>query len=185
MLLGEVLPDLAGQDPYALSLADAAELRAIVQLDGETPGMLTRDQYNAAGEDVAEEMIETLQQRVRVRDIAMLMYTSGTTAKPKGCLLTHESLVRHGGNVARNRFFLTVEDRYWDPLPLFHIGGIVPMLSCFVMSARPSSTPVTSIPTSRSSNWRSTAARSPIRPSRRCGFRCSTIRASTRRTSAA
>jgi fatty-acyl-CoA synthase len=135
MLLGEVLPDLAGQDPYALSLADAAELRAIVQLDGETPGMLTRDQYNAAGEDVAEEMIETLQQRVRVRDIAMLMYTSGTTAKPKGCLLTHESLVRHGGNVALNRFFLTAEDRYWDPLPLFHIGGIVPMLSCVYVGA--------------------------------------------------
>jgi fatty-acyl-CoA synthase len=59
------------------------------------------------------------------------MYTSGTTAKPKGCLLTHEALVRHAGNVARSRFFLTEQDRYWDPLPLFHIGGIVPMLSCF------------------------------------------------------
>ena len=58
----------------------------------------------------------------------MLMYTSGTSARPKGCLLTHEALVRHGATVARERFDLTAEDTFWDPLPLFHIGGIVPML---------------------------------------------------------
>jgi fatty-acyl-CoA synthase len=46
-------------------------------------------------------------------------------------LLTHEAVVRHGANVASTRFFLTEEDRFWDPLPLFHIGGIVPMLGCF------------------------------------------------------
>jgi fatty-acyl-CoA synthase len=74
--------------------------------------------------------------RVRVRDTAVLMYTSGTSAQPKGCLLTHEALVRHGANVARSRFFLTPEDSFWDPLPLFHCGGIVPMLGCFSVGAK-------------------------------------------------
>jgi fatty-acyl-CoA synthase len=84
---------------------------------------------------VSEDEVRTLQERVRIRDIALLMYTSGTTARPKGCLLTHEALVRHAGNVARNRFLLTAQDRYWDPLPLFHIGGIVPLLSCLFVGA--------------------------------------------------
>lgn len=134
-LLSEVLPGLADGNPNELALDEAPELRAVVQLDGATPGMLSREELMAAAADVAEETVETLQRRVRVRDVAMLMYTSGTTAKPKGCLLTHEALVRHGGNVALNRFFLTPEDRYWDPLPMFHIGGIVPMLSCVHVGA--------------------------------------------------
>jgi fatty-acyl-CoA synthase len=130
-----VFPDLGSQDARELRLARAPALRNIALLDGEWPGFLTRRQLEASGEPVDDLTVLTLQERVKVRDIAMLMYTSGTTAKPKGCLLTHEALVRHAGNVARSRFFLTDEDRYWDPLPLFHIGGIVPMLSCLYVGA--------------------------------------------------
>ena len=43
--------------------------------------------------------------------------------------------MRHGRNVALNRFWLTSEDRFWDPLPLFHIGGIVPMFGTFSVGA--------------------------------------------------
>jgi fatty-acyl-CoA synthase len=130
-MLAQVFPAAADQDAQALDLPDAPLLRQIVDLGGSTPGFMTREAFEAAGTEIADEEIETLQARVRVRDIALLMYTSGTTAKPKGCLLSHEAVVRHGRNVAQSRFFLTPEDRYWDPLPLFHIGGIVPMLSCF------------------------------------------------------
>lgn len=136
-LLGEVFARLASQDARQLDLTEAPRLRNIVDLANERVdgGLLSRTEFEDGGRVVAAEQIYRLQERVRVRDIAMLMYTSGTTAKPKGCLLTHESLVRHAGNVARNRFFLSEEDRYWDPLPLFHIGGIVPMLSCFYVTA--------------------------------------------------
>ncbi|HEY4279621.1 MAG TPA: AMP-binding protein [Conexibacter sp.] len=130
-LIGEVFPDAAGQDAAHLTLDSAPALRQIVDMAGTTPGFLTRAELMAAGETVDAAEVKRMQERVRVRDVAMLMYTSGTTARPKGCLLSHEAIVRHGANVARSRFFLTPEDRYWDPLPLFHIGGIVPMLSCF------------------------------------------------------
>ncbi|MDN5915037.1 MAG: fatty acid--CoA ligase family protein [Pseudonocardia sp.] len=63
------------------------------------------------------------------------MYTSGTTARPKGCLLTHEAVVRQAENVARTRFLLADGEALWDPLPLFHCGGIIPMLGCFSMGA--------------------------------------------------
>jgi fatty-acyl-CoA synthase len=132
-LLAEVFPDLPRQDANRLALETAPALRQIVDLDADRPGFLTRAAFErAAGDDD----LDTRKHQVRVRDVAMLMYTSGTSARPKGCLLTHEALVRHGGNVARTRFDLTAEDSFWDPLPLFHIGGIVPMLGAFSAGAK-------------------------------------------------
>jgi len=134
-LLRAVFPAMRDQEPMALSLDDAPLLRHVVDMHGAGDGCIGRAAFDALASTVSEAEVATLQERVKVRDIAVLMYTSGTTARPKGCLLTHEALVRHAGNVARNRFFLSPEDRYWDPLPLFHIGGIVPMLSCIYVGA--------------------------------------------------
>ena len=189
-ILLDVFPDLAHQDdPWKLDLAAAPKLRQVVDIDAlraaEPPpsgaAFLTRQDLEVAGAEVGAGELEARQSRVRIRDIAMLMYTSGTSARPKGCLLTHEALVRHAGNVARDRFLLTAEDRFWDPLPLFHIGGIVPMLGCFSVGATLLSTPATSTPGSRyAARGRALHGRS-IRRSRRSGSRCSTTRASTRR----
>jgi fatty-acyl-CoA synthase len=131
-LLAEVFPDAARQEPERLRLEAARELRSLVHLNGERPGFLTRAAFEAGSDGISEEELRTLQSRVAVRDVAMLMYTSGTTAKPKGCLLTHEAVVRHGINVQRTKFHMSPEtsDVFWDPLPMFHIGGIVPMLGC-------------------------------------------------------
>ncbi len=155
-ILGDVFGDLAGQDPHALALARAPALRRIVDLgsltdgsstdgsltDGSSTdgtsnhGMLTRAQFEAGAAGVEVEEIRRLGLRVRVRDIALLMYTSGTTARPKGCLITHEAVVRQGNYVAVTRFRLGSEDRFWDPLPLFHCGGLIPMLGCISVGAR-------------------------------------------------
>ncbi|MBM3678091.1 MAG: AMP-binding protein [Actinobacteria bacterium] len=129
-LLADVFADAAEQDPRALRLAGAPALRQIVHANGARPGQLTREVFLARAAEVEIDEVRILQQRVRIRDVAMLMYTSGTTARPKGCLLTHESLVRHGATVIRDRFRMTADDRFWDALPLFHIGGITPMLGC-------------------------------------------------------
>jgi fatty-acyl-CoA synthase len=131
-LLTQVFPELPEQDARGLRLAGAPALRQIVDLDAERPGFLTRAAFERGAGDLAPDR----KAQVRIRDIAMLMYTSGTSARPKGCLLTHEALVRHGANVARARFDLTAQDTFWDPLPLFHIGGIVPMLGAFSVGAK-------------------------------------------------
>jgi fatty-acyl-CoA synthase len=134
-LLAGVFPDAAEQVPGSLRVEAAPLLRALVHLNGERPGFLTRETFEAAAEGVGEDDVRELQSRVRVRDVAMLMYTSGTTAKPKGCLLTHEALVRHGANVQRTKFLMSSDDRFWDPLPMFHIGGITPLLGCLGLRA--------------------------------------------------
>jgi len=134
-ILEEVFPDAAGQDARALNLASARGLRQIISFGDPVPGWVLRSEFEAAAEETPLEEVKTLQARVLVRGTGLLMYTSGTTAKPKGCLLSHEALVRHSGNVAQTRFLLTEEDVFWDPLPLFHCGGICPMLGCFSVGA--------------------------------------------------
>ena len=55
-------------------------------------------------------------------DEAMLMYTSGTTGKPKGCVLSQRSVVA-GGEFTSAAHALTREDRVLCAMPLYHING--------------------------------------------------------------
>lgn len=135
-LITSAFPKIAECDSQGLELQEAPALKHVVDLGGASPGFLTRAELEQAGEGVAATEVDALQARVRVRDIALLMYTSGTTSKPKGCMLTHEAIVRQAANVALTKFLLTSEDVFWDPLPLFHCGGLIPMLGCFSVGAQ-------------------------------------------------
>ena len=111
------------------------KIASIVDFTGSA-GFLGRSAFVAAGAAIPDEEVRLAKARVKVRDVAILMYTSGTTAHPKGCLLTHEALTRQGENVARLRFGLQPEEGHWNPLPLFHCGGLVPMLGCYAVGAK-------------------------------------------------
>jgi acyl-CoA synthetase (AMP-forming)/AMP-acid ligase II len=53
---------------------------------------------------------------------ALLMYTSGTTGRPKGCLLTQKSVIS-GGRFVQEAHQLGPSDRVLSSLPLYHING--------------------------------------------------------------
>jgi long-chain acyl-CoA synthetase len=55
-------------------------------------------------------------------DPCLLMYTSGTTGRPKGCLHTHRSVVS-GALYVEQAHALTGRDRVLSSLPLYHING--------------------------------------------------------------
>jgi len=124
--LSRAFPELGGTArPDALALAGAPKLRRILLLNGEAPHSLCFAAFVAGGETVPAAEVARRRKLVRIRDPFMMMYTSGTTSSPKGCLLTHESVVRTIQGVA-TRFALEPDDRYWTPLPMFHMGSINP-----------------------------------------------------------
>lgn len=130
-LIQEALPGLADSpDPERLSLPAAPRLRAVAVLGTRrSPGTVTEARMIEAAATVTEAELDRRRAGVAVRGTALVLYTSGTTAQPRGCILTHEALVRCWTNVGRI-FKLDSEDRCWAPCPLFHLGAIGPLLMC-------------------------------------------------------
>ena len=62
--------------------------------------------------------------RVAGDDTAMLMYTSGTTGRPKGAMLTHDNLLWNAINVLGTERGLSSRDVTVTVAPMFHIGGL-------------------------------------------------------------
>ena len=56
-------------------------------------------------------------------DPAAIVYTSGTTGKPKGAVLTHNNFAANTVNILAC-WRITSEDRYLAALPLFHVHGL-------------------------------------------------------------
>jgi fatty-acyl-CoA synthase len=56
-------------------------------------------------------------------DAVLIVYTSGTTGKPKGAVLTQSALLWNGFN-AIHAHDLSQADHVLSPLPMFHVGGL-------------------------------------------------------------
>ena len=60
--------------------------------------------------------------KVRPGDLLLIQFTSGTTAYPKGAMLTHDNMLRNAW-AAGTRVGVRPEDRYFNCRPFFHVGG--------------------------------------------------------------
>jgi fatty-acyl-CoA synthase len=121
--LHELCPELAQCEPGALRSARLPRLGAVVTVDGPgTAGVHGIADFleRGAGRDAAA--LDARQGSVRPSDVAYILYTSGSTALPKGVTLTHGGLIENGFNIGE-RMHLTSEDRLWLAVPLFWSFG--------------------------------------------------------------
>ena len=131
-LLRDALPGLDdAPEPRALNLGAAPRLRFVTRIGGATPsGFLPFEAFRRAAADVDPATVEHRRLSVRPADPGIMMYTSGTTSNPKGCPLAHAKLVQSGVKMNRERYFLTPQDRFWAPLPMFHMAAVLPLVAC-------------------------------------------------------
>jgi acyl-CoA synthetase (AMP-forming)/AMP-acid ligase II len=124
------LPSLAAAGSGgALDLPEAPKLRHIVLLKGDAPaGFTSHEEFARAAASVLPEQVSQARLHTRIRDTAIIIYTSGTTANPKGCMLTHEALTRGPVERADRRFRSGQFDVTWGGGPLYHIGSFAPFL---------------------------------------------------------
>lgn len=66
-------------------------------------------------------------------DVAAILYTSGTTGKPKGAMLTNRNL-RSNGEMLIDFWRFTPEDRLIHALPIFHVHGLFVAIHCVLFS---------------------------------------------------
>ena len=120
------LPSLAASaDPDNLSLPEAPKLKSIICVDAPCPaGLVPAASALAATSSDVDARIDA----VDPQSTAMILYTSGTTANPKGCLIRHRGIVGNSRNLGK-RYEMAQGDRFWSPLPIFHIAGILPLVA--------------------------------------------------------
>lgn len=118
-VLRAALPSLAGATDTALDLEEAPGLRRIALVRGEArPGFVGADEFAHQASGGRPPVA------VDPGDTGAILFTSGTTAEPKGCVLSHRALTarplwRLGERIAAGN-----RPVVWSVGPLFHIASL-------------------------------------------------------------
>jgi cyclohexanecarboxylate-CoA ligase len=125
-IISQVQPRAVIAPAWFRSYPHAAELRtvidelgvgaAVLSVRGETPGAEALDA-------LLDQTTEPSEAASRPDDIAVILYTSGTTSQPKGVLHSHQTLLAEARDVAAG-CRLDGADRVFMASPLSHITGL-------------------------------------------------------------
>ena len=103
------------QKPTVESVFPAKRVKAILTLENDGTGTLAESYH-----DFSENTTIT---KCRADDTAALLYSSGTTGKPKGIILSHKNLSSNANTLSKSWGF-THQDRLLHALPIYHVHGL-------------------------------------------------------------
>jgi acyl-CoA synthetase (AMP-forming)/AMP-acid ligase II len=141
--LEKFAPELAGHGAAPLRLRALPFLREVRvwESDGRerawtSGGAATLEALADATLALDDALLEQAEREVRPADPMVVIYSSGSTAEPKGAIHTHGTVLRHAHNLNGFRD-LIAEDRIYSPMPFFWVGGFCfTLVSAIHMGAR-------------------------------------------------
>ncbi len=108
-------------DKLAEIRGELPQLGKVIRFEGDSDGAMTLAELKELGADVSDEQLDERVAGLRQDDVFTIVYTSGTTGPPKGCMLTHATL-RAAVDGARARVdFVPDEEVVYVFLPLAHV----------------------------------------------------------------
>jgi len=120
-ILREMCPETEAATAAGISSPRLPDLRHVIVLGSRVPtGCHAWSEIEALGRGSDPTALARV--RVRPEDPAVMLYTSGTTGEPKGCLLSHGNIY-YKCCVYTALHGWTAQDRYFVPVPYFHIFG--------------------------------------------------------------
>ena len=130
--LDDIEPGMVVCDPASPIIKDkllhARDRTSLLTLDEHGKGSLFKNADNFSHSVQVADVIGG--------DVACILYTSGTTGKPKGAMITH-------GNLSSNALTLqqcwgfNKDDILLHALPIFHVHGLFVALNCALLSGTP------------------------------------------------
>lgn len=133
---GEVSYFIGNAEP-SIIVCDPAKLAAMQALADEY-GVLHVETLSQGGTgsltDKAKIQPSSFKTQIRAGDdLAALLYSSGTTGRPKGIMLSHDNLRLNAESLVQAWGF-TAKDRLLHCLPIFHVHGLFVAIGCAVLS---------------------------------------------------
>jgi malonyl-CoA/methylmalonyl-CoA synthetase len=127
--IGNAEPGLIVCDSSAAStintLAAVSGARPVLTLNADGSGSLS---------DAAADRDDTFATVERAPDdMAALLYSSGTTGRPKGIMLSHGNLLSNAQTLVKAWGF-SERDRLLHALPIFHVHGLFVAIHCALLS---------------------------------------------------
>ena len=121
--LEQAVPDLAGQEHERIFVESNPFLRSVWTWgEGRRPWAGRVDDLAQRGDGVREELLRACEREVTPADPMVVVYSSGSTADPKGAIHAHGPAVRHAHNLWQMRDLIE-DDVLYTPMPLFWVGG--------------------------------------------------------------